>query len=170
MDLSTFAGPCRYLLGTGGGLGCDVPAPWTMLSCLRWGGVNLGYMRPLCWASPSAVCPDTPASSRVGLVNARSLTNKSFILKDYFVSRELYFLFFSETWLRIFESSVFTKLLPDKCCFFNSPQMSGRGEGIATVFQSDFKCKQLLLSSSLTGFELQLFELGHSHMVLCAVV
>ena len=108
--------------------------------CLHWGGVNLGYMRPLCWASPSAVCPDTPASSRVGLVNARSLTNKSFILKDFFVSRELYFLFFSETWLRIFESSVFTKLLPDKCCFFNSPQMSGRREGIATLNVNSYCC------------------------------
>uniref|UniRef100_A0A8C9XYV1 Uncharacterized protein n=1 Tax=Sander lucioperca TaxID=283035 RepID=A0A8C9XYV1_SANLU len=42
------------------------------------------------------------------------------------------------TWLSVGESSVFTELLPDECCFFNSPRMSGRGGGIATVFKSDF--------------------------------
>ncbi|CAG5851108.1 unnamed protein product [Menidia menidia] len=30
--LSTFPGPCRCLVGTGGGLGCDVAAPRTLLS------------------------------------------------------------------------------------------------------------------------------------------
>ncbi len=68
------------------------------------------------------------------------------------------------------ESSAFSELLPHDCCYFNSPQMSGRGGGIATVFKSFYKCKQLSLSSSFTSFELSLFELGRSHTVLCAVV
>ena len=67
-------------------------------------------------------------------------------------------------------SSVFTELLPAECCFFNSPWTSGQGGGIATVFKSDFKCKQLSLSFSFTSFELRLFELGHSHTVLYAVI
>ena len=138
--------------------------------CPRWRGINLGNVRPLCRAYLSAVCPDPPAPAKFGLVNARSLANKSFILKDYFISRKLDFLFNSETWLSVGESSVFTKLLPDECCFFNSPRTTGRGGGIVTFFKSDFNCKQLSLSSSFTSFELSLFEPGHSHTVLCAVL
>lgn len=48
--------------------------------------------------------------------------------------------------------------------------MSGQGGGIATVFKSDFNCKQLSPSSYFTSFELSLFELGHPLTVLCAVV
>lgn len=57
----------------------------------------------------------------------------------------------------------------NSCCYFNSPRTSGRGGGIATVFKSDFKCKQISLSSP-TSFELSLFEMGQSHTMLCAVV
>ena len=110
---------------------------------------------------------------RFSLVNARSLANKSFILKDFFISQELDFPLYpslSETWMGVGASSVFTELLPAECCFFNSPWTSGQGGGIATVFKSDFKCKQLSLSFSFTSFELRLFELGHSHTVLYAVI
>ena len=76
----------------------------------------------------------------------------------------------TETWLSVGESSAFTELLTHDCCYFNSPWTSGRGGGIVTVYKSHYKCKQLLLSSSFTSFELSLFELGRSHTVLCAVV
>uniref|UniRef100_A0A8C5AN71 Reverse transcriptase domain-containing protein n=1 Tax=Gadus morhua TaxID=8049 RepID=A0A8C5AN71_GADMO len=137
--------------------------------CLRWRGANLEYLRPLARAPSSAGCP--PAPARFGLVNARSLGNKAFILKDFFVTRELDFLFISETWLSAGESGVFSDLLPDECSYFNSPRSSGRGRGggIATVYKSDFKCKQISRLSP-ASFELSLFELGHSHTVLCAVI
>lgn len=53
---------------------------------------------------------------------------------------------------------------------FNSLRMFGRGGGIAIVFKNDFKCKQLSLSSSFTSFELSVFKLSRSHIVLCATV
>ena len=76
----------------------------------------------------------------------------------------------TETWLSVGESRAFTELLPHDCSYFNSPWTSGRGGGIVTVYKIHYKCKQLLLSSSFTSFELSLFELGRSHTVLCAVV
>lgn len=63
------------------------------------------------------------------------------------------------------------ELVPPDCCYFNSPRSSGRkGGGIAVVFKSDFKCWQIFLQSSVTSFELCLFELGRSHVSLCAVI
>ncbi|XP_049920683.1 uncharacterized protein LOC126402590 isoform X1 [Epinephelus moara] len=109
----------------------------------RWRGVNLRNLRPLCVAPRTANAVDPPAPARIGLVNARSLANKTFILKDFLTSRGLDFLCVTETWLTVGESSAFTELLPDDCCYFNSPRTSGRGGGIATIYKSHYKCKQL---------------------------
>lgn len=73
------------------------------------------------------------------------------------------FLCVIETWLSVAESSTFTELLPENCCYINTLRISGRGGGIG-------KCKQIFLSSSFTSFRLSLFKLGCSHTVLCAEV
>ena len=136
----------------------------------RWRGVNPGNLRPLCRAPRAADVADPLPPSRLGLVNARSVANKSLILKDFFISRGLDFLFITETWLNVGESSALIELLPIDCCYLNSPRTSGRGGGIAIVYKSGYKCKQLLLPSRFSSFELSLFEFNHPHTVLCAVV
>lgn len=136
----------------------------------RCHGGGLGNLQPLHQDPLLAVCPNQSAPARFGLVNARLLTNKRFILKDIFTSRELDFLFVIKTWLNPGESSAFTELLPGECCYFNSPRTSGQEVGIATIFKSDFKYKQISLSSVFANFELSLFELRSSHTVLYAVV
>ncbi|CAJ1061240.1 RNA-directed DNA polymerase from mobile element jockey [Xyrichtys novacula] len=134
-------------------------------------GVNPRHLRALCRAPRSADASDVPISARFGLVNARSLANKTFILKDFFMSRGLDFLCVTETWLSTGESSPLIELCPPDCCYFNSPRSSGRkGGGIAVIFKSDFKCRQICLKFSFTSFEMCLFELGCSHVVLCAVI
>ncbi|XP_049897474.1 uncharacterized protein LOC126388390 isoform X1 [Epinephelus moara] len=69
----------------------------------RWRGVNLRNLRPLCVAPRTANAVDPPAPARIGLVNARSLANKTFILKDFLTSRGLDFLCVTETWLTVVE-------------------------------------------------------------------
>ncbi|XP_055512319.1 uncharacterized protein LOC129709775 [Leucoraja erinacea] len=133
-------------------------------------GLNLLNLRPLCRAPLTSDAVDQPVPVKIALVNARSLVNKTFILKDFFESRGLDLLCVTETWLGVGESSAFAEMLPLDCCYLNSPRTSGRGGGLATVFRSHFKCKQLLLSSSLASFELSLFELVGSNTVLCALV
>lgn len=122
----------------------------------RWRGVNHCNLLPLCRTPRTADTADPPVPARLGLVNARSLANKTFILKDLFTSRELDFLFVTEMWMTVGESSTFTELLPHDCCYFNSPRMSGRGGGTAIVFKSFYKCKLQSPSSSFTSFELYL--------------
>lgn len=107
--------------------------------CPRWRGVNHNNLRSLCRVSRTSSAADPPVPARFGLVNARSLANKTFELKD------LNFLCVTETWLSDGESSAFTEFLHHDCCYFNSPRKSGRGGGIAIVYKSHYKCKQILL-------------------------
>uniref|UniRef100_A0A3P9MP71 Reverse transcriptase domain-containing protein n=1 Tax=Oryzias latipes TaxID=8090 RepID=A0A3P9MP71_ORYLA len=136
----------------------------------RQRGVNLESLRPLPRASRTINTPAPPPPARFGLVNTRSLANKTFILKDFFASQGLDFLCLTETWLNVGESSAFSELLPPDCDYFNSPRTSGRGGGIATIYKSTYKCLPPSLLVSLSSFELELFELGCSPPVLCAVV
>ncbi|XP_061896841.1 uncharacterized protein LOC133645928 [Entelurus aequoreus] len=135
-------------------------------------GVDSRHLRAVCRAPPGlAAALDVLAPARFGLVNARSLTNKTFILKDFFTSRGLDFLCVTETWLRAGESAPLNELLPPECSYFNSPRSSGRkGGGLAVVFKNDFKCRQIRVQSSFSSFELCMFELGLSDVVLCVVV
>ena len=105
----------------------------------------------------------------MALINVRSLTNKTFMLNDFFVSRELDFLFLCETWLSPGDNMPFSELSPPDCNFFNSPRASGRGGGLATIYKSQFHCRQIQ-HSGFASFELQLFELILSSPVLCAAV
>lgn len=82
---------------------CRVPPPH-----LRWLGVNQLNLQPLARVTVAAKAPD-PAS--FALVNARSLVNKTFILKDIFESRGLDFLFVTETSMPVGELSAFCELL-----------------------------------------------------------
>ena len=106
---------------------------------------------------------------RLALINARSITNKTFILNDFFTSRNLDFMFLTETWLRAGEFTAFAELLPPDCTFINTPRITGKGGGLASVFKSSFRCRQTP-SNSFSSFELQLFEIHVQPPVLCAVI
>ncbi|KAE8278126.1 hypothetical protein D5F01_LYC23799 [Larimichthys crocea] len=132
-------------------------------------GVNLRLLKTLPRSRRSTE-PQPPAPARIGLVNARSLANKTFILRDFFNSHGLDFLCVTETWIGPGECSPLIELLPSGCSYFNSPRTSGRGGGTATVYNNDFKCRQRAVSSSSSSFEANLFEVGRSDPVLCAVI
>lgn len=133
----------------------DVPPPRSPR--LRRGGVNLQSLRPL---DREPLMAEGLTPTRIALVNARSLTNKSFILNDFFTSRALDFLCVTETWLNASELSslfhVFSEVLPIDCTYFNSPRSSGRGGGVATIFKEKFECHQLS-SDIYSSFELNIF-------------
>lgn len=142
----------------------DVPPPRSPRLCR--GGANLQSLRPL---DREPLMAEELTPTRIALVNARSLTNKSFIFNDFFTSRALDFLCVTETWLNARELSVFSEVLPIDCTFFNSPRSSGRGGGVATIFKEKFECRQLS-SDIYSSFELNIFELGRFQPVLCAVI
>lgn len=87
--------------------------PPATLTCWRRftlpdGGVDFGNFRMLRRASNQAG-GETIVS--LALLNARSLENETFILNDFFTSRELDFMFLTETWIQIGESIQFSELL-----------------------------------------------------------
>lgn len=61
-------------------------------------GLNLLSLRTLIRA-PRSDEPQAQAPARIGLANARSLANKTFVLRDFFSSRALDFLCMTEIWI-----------------------------------------------------------------------
>lgn len=66
---------------------------------------------------------------RMALVNARSITNKTFVLKDIVKTKELDFLFMNETWQRNMENASLKEICPKDYTFISLPRLSGCGGG-----------------------------------------
>ena len=106
---------------------------------------------------------------KLALLNTRSLTNKTFILNDMVTSHNLNFLFLTETWLNVGDLSPFGDLCPPNFAFLNSPRTSGRGGGLATIYNNCFKCR-LLPVDVYTTSEVQMLAINVHCPVLCALV
>lgn len=84
-----------------------IPDDVCLLPCrrpvrIRMRGCVQGNLRPLSWA-PKQSCRAVSAA----LLNARSLTNKSFILNNFIFTRDLDFFLLKETWLKQGEQGLF---------------------------------------------------------------
>lgn len=90
----------------------------------------------------------------VSEVSCSILVNRS--LLSFLICCEMDFLWLTETWLQVAESSSISKLLPSDCSYFNFPRTTNRGGGEVTVCKSSINCQQLLL---LSNFELSMLEL-----------
>ncbi|XP_032366676.1 LOW QUALITY PROTEIN: uncharacterized protein LOC116685831 [Etheostoma spectabile] len=108
-------------------------------------------------------------SVHTALINVRSLTNKTFILNDFFTTHDLDFLLLTETWLKPGENSAFSELLPPGCSFVSTPRAAGRGGGLAAIFKDSFRCRTIT-ANNFSSFELQLFVINLTCPVLCALV
>ena len=96
--------------------------------------------------------PMTSHSSRLGLFNARSISNKSLSLNDLFTCETLDFLFLTETWQREGEHVHLNELCPAGCSVFGMPRPSRRGGGLAVVFKESFQCK-VIKTQTYDSFE-----------------
>jgi len=129
-------------------------------------GVVQGCLREL---KRCSVLGHEEQTLKFGLLNTRSLTNKTFILNDFFISRQLDIFLMCETWLQVGECAPFSELTPPDCSFLNTPRSTGRGGGLASVFKSSLNCRQVQ-TNSFSSFELQTFVLNADVPVLCALV
>ncbi|KAK7880130.1 hypothetical protein WMY93_033197 [Mugilogobius chulae] len=129
-------------------------------------GVDFGCLRSLSRSFPR---DPEDVTLRFGLLNARSVASKTFLLNYLFTTRELDFMLLTETWLQAGESAPFSELLPPGCCYLNSPRTTGRGGGLATVFKESYICKHVL-TDSFSSFELHTFSLGLDTLIFCALV
>lgn len=107
---------------------------------------------------------------RMALLNVRSLSQKTFILHDFYKSHNLQFIFLTETWMRESELAPLTELCPPNTSFLSTPRLTGRAGGMASVYSDAFKCKQIFQDTVFTSFELQLFTMDKPCAFLVAVI
>lgn len=146
--------------------GCTIPVVWSSSrrlhtkTCHENGNGNFAHLRCLEYVSSRAPLDTTTSSTtlKMALVNARSLSNKTFILNDFFISHALDVLFVTETWLKNGDQSSLSELSPSDCSFYNTPRPSGHGGGLATIFRNSFKCRLMPIDAS-SSFEAQLLKI-----------
>lgn len=105
---------------------------------------------------------------KMALLNAQSLSNKTFVLRDFCTSHALDLIFITE--MRDGEVAPLMELCPPESSFFNSPRLTGRGGGVASLFNDRFKCELISYGDPYTSFELQLFTVNRPSVVLIAVI
>lgn len=107
--------------------------------------------------------------SRMALLNACSIANKTFVLKDLFIRKNMDFLFLTETWQRIMEFSSINELCPADCSSISAPRLSGRGRSLAVIFKNRFDCRPVS-TESFPAFELTVSKIGRSNPFYCILI
>lgn len=117
----------------------------------------------------TALPADEEVKVKMTLLNAWPLSNKTFVLCDFSNSHALDLMFITEMWMRDGELAPLMELCPPDSSFFSSPRLTGRGGGIASLFNDTFKCKLISYCDPYTSVELQLFMINKP-VVLIAVI
>lgn len=73
-------------------------------------------------------------------------------LLSFLICCEMDFLWLTETWLQVAESSSFSKLLPSDCSYFNFPRTINRGGGEASMCKSSIDCEHVWAEPALNLF------------------
>ncbi len=109
-----------------------------------------------------------PATTRIALLNVRSLSNKSFICQDIISSNKLDMFFVTETWLNT-DVIPLVEATPPDYSYLNQPRVSGRGGGVAVIYRNNITCSPVSLGT-FTTFELLGFVLNGKAPMLCIIV
>ena len=111
--------------------------------------------------------------SNFALINSRSIRNKTLMLKDYIIERDLDILAITETWLHDDDFDVF--FCRDTCSvgfrFYHDPRTTSEGGGVALLVRNQFKlCKQQLADyKSFEAFEAVLKSSGNHNLRLVII-
>jgi len=116
-------------------------------------GVNFNNLRPIervnmttkfTYENQFAAC----------LINARSVCNKTLIIKDLVVDYKVDLLGITETWLRSEGCDVITgELCPSGYRFVHTPRLSGTGGGVGLLYKSTISNKTRVNEHSFRSFE-----------------
>lgn len=112
-------------------------------------GVNFDSLRliPKTSLHKSSLLGENMTPLKMALINTRSVTNKTFLLNDFFSSNNLDFLFITETWLTPDDRTSLSELCPTNCKYLSCPRTFSRGGGVAVIFRNLFSCKPLSIDS-----------------------
>lgn len=90
---------------------------------------------------------------KIGLLNIRSLAPKSVIINEMITDNQLNALCLCETWVKPEEYIALNESTPPGFSYYSYPRRSGRGGGVATIYDS------VLGITQNSGFEAKSFEL-----------
>ncbi len=121
-----------------------------------------------CSQSHCAQLTSTP-SSRFGLLNARSISNKSFSLNELFTRENLDLMFLTETWQRDGEFIHLNELCPAGCSVLGLPRPCRRGGGLAAVYRDRYTCR-MMSTDHFSSFESQVIKFGSSNTFHCFLI
>lgn len=148
----------------------------SLINCINW--VTAGFSVFACGGlSPCELCalprkiPDEIITTplKMALVNACSITNKTFVLNDIIQTKELTFCF-DWTWKRTMDNAPFLELCPNDYTFISLPRTSGHVGGPAAVFRKK-KCCRMVNVGSFSSFEMQmLFQIGFTNPFYCVLI
>ena len=100
---------------------------------------------------PSADC-FAPSNFTVSVMNARSVRNKTLIIKDFVVDNNVDVLAITETWLRSGDDVIIGELIPAGYCLSECPRLGGAGGGVGLLYKKGIKMKTRLCDK-FTSFE-----------------
>lgn len=127
-------GPCERVLQ-----GAECPAADLDTVCNRYRstrpvgrGVNLANL--CCVRRELQTKVDYSSTKRLTLINVRSLSNKTFILHEFFKAKELDLLFLTETWVCNGDLIPFSESVPQNCDFFKQTQTNGTWRRFGSYF------------------------------------
>lgn len=104
----------------------------------------------------------------MALINARSISNKSFLLNDFISNKDVDILCITETWLSAGDSDCLLEVSSTDFNFLSTPRLSGRGGGVAAIFKN-MKCRSLAVQD-YSSFELQLVKIDSCFAIICALI
>ena len=106
------------------------------------------------------------------LLNACSVKNKSFVIKDFVLDKNIDVLAVTETWLQADISNQLTvnDICPTGFAFHHLPRKHSRGGGVALLYKSRFKLKKLSPNISFKSFEFTDCTLNYASTSLRMVV
>ena len=109
-------------------------------------------------------------STRLALLNIRSLVNKLLLVNDVIMTYDLDFLLLSETWLTECSCcAILNEAAPTNISFMNKCRTGKKGGGVAAIFKSVFQCKEIMLGD-FSSFEYLSFLLKGDPKVIFLII
>lgn len=82
-------------------------------------------------------------SLKCGVLNARSINNKTEAVVDFILEHKLDVLCVTETWLQASDSFTANSVTPNGFSIVSNPRLNRRGGGVAAIIKNDLGCKRL---------------------------